>query len=564
MTLAVVLATGSAGLLARLTGASDRLLTAAAAPHVAQMHAGPMDQQEVDDWAAQRPEVEAAQTQVLLGVDNARLAFNGVSQESNVQQNSLVVPNTQRDLLLDLQGRAVTAVEPGTIWLPVMYHVENGLEPGDSVTITAEDFATTLTVAGFVRDAIMNTGIASSKRLAVSEWDLATVSAHTGSPEYLISFWLDDPATQLAPFKKAYLDAGLPSVGPMVDSATFNLFNMISEGVVAGVVILASVLLLAVGLLCLRLSFLAAIQNDQREIGVLTAIGVAPGGIRRLYLVKYGSLGAAACLLGLGGGLALAPLMSRSVVAYLGSASTIGAWLAPVVVSLALFGVILLFIFGLLRRVGRASAVEALRAGSVGRGRKSPLRLHRSPLPTGVAMGLMDLTRRPLMYLLLLFVFVVSAFIVVVPSSAATTVRAPEFPGTTDLTRLRRSEACWGLVRGRCVARIAIELTPSRVYVRLHNWLTVAMPSEQDSRLRLGVRGAIRVGANPGTQVLVDSVGPTPVDPLVVVVSPDLDVQGHPDEEVLRIWPADIEELLVAWDVEWTGFVDDQVVDRFV
>ena len=79
------------------------------------------------------------------------------------------------------------------------------------------------------------------------------------------------------------------------------------------------------------------------------------------------------------------------------------------------------------------------------------------------------------------------------------------------------------------------------------------MPSEQTSRLRLGVRGLIRVGANPGTQVLVDSVGPAPVDPLVVILSPDLDVQDHRHEQVLRIWPADIEELLVAWDVEWTG-----------
>lgn len=89
------------------------------------------------------------------------------------------------------------------------------------------------------------------------------------------------------------------------------------------------------------------------------------------------------------------------------------------------------------------------------------------------------------------------------------------------------------------------------------------MPSEQTSRLRLGVRGLIRVGANPGTQVLVDSVGPTPVDPLVVIVSPDLDVQGHPHEEVLRIWPADIDELLAAWHVDWTDFKDDQAADRF-
>lgn len=79
---------------------------------------------------------------------------------------------------------------------------------------------------------------------------------------------------------------------------------------------------------------------------------------------------------------------------------------------------------------------------------------------------------------------------------------------------------------------------------------------ERNARLRLGVRGEIRAGANPGTQLLVDSVGPTPVDPLVVIVSPDLDAPDHPDEQVLRVWPADIEELLAAWDVRWTDIND--------
>lgn len=98
----------------------------------------------------------------------------------------------------------------------------------------------------------------------------------------------------------------------------------------------------------------------------------------------------------------------------------------------------------------------------------------------------------------------------------------------------------------------------------LHGCLTAGMQRERESRLRMGVRGEIRVGANPGTQVLVDSVGRTPADPLVVIVSPDLNVQGHPDEEVLRIWPTDIEELLVGWDVEWTGINDDQAAARFI
>jgi putative ABC transport system permease protein len=67
------------------------------------------------------------------------------------------------------------------------------------------------------------------------------------------------------------------------------------------------VLLLVVGLLCLRFSFLTAAEQDYREIGVLKAIGVAPRDVARIYLTKYALLAGIATVLGLLGGLALTP-----------------------------------------------------------------------------------------------------------------------------------------------------------------------------------------------------------------------------------------------------------------
>lgn len=429
MMLSVVLATASTGLLARLAGSSDRLLERADAPHVVQMHAGPLEPEDVARWAAARPEVTAHGTHLLLGIDGADLSFDGVNQVGNVQQNSLVVPNLERDLLLDADNRPVTDVEPGTVWLPVYYEIEEDLQPGALVTVTGPDgFRHDLTVAGFVRDSIMNTAIASSKRLAVHPADLDLVAAHTGTPEHLISFWLEDPDTQIAGFRKAYQDDRLPSAGPMVDRATFTMFNMISEGIVAGVVILAALLLMLVGLLCLRLSFLTAVQQDRREIGVLAAIGVAPRGISRIYLAKYAAFGAVACSLGLLGGLALAPALSTGLNRYLGTGGGAALWLAPALTAVAVFALILVFVRLLLRRLNRISPVAALRATEPGgKAWTRGLKLHRMATPTNVSLGLIDLSRRWTMFVLLFFVFVVSVFIMVVPSSAALTVRSPQF-----------------------------------------------------------------------------------------------------------------------------------------
>jgi putative ABC transport system permease protein len=429
MMLSVVLATASAGTLVRLIGASSSLMARADAPHVAQMHAGEYDQQEVDRWAAERPEVVAHQTMLMLGIDGANLAFDGEPQTTSIQQNSLVVPNRERDLLLDLNDQPITAVAPGTIVLPVIYQVEEGLEVGDTVSITSSDgFAKDLTIGGFARDSIMNPAITSSKRLAVSPADLEEVRSHTGEVEHLVSFWLNDPAVETAAFEKAYLDSAMPKAGQLVDSATFQMLTMIGDGMVAAAVILVSLLLLVVGLLCLRFSFLTAAEQDYREIGVLKAIGVAPRDVRRIYLTKYSLLAAVASVLGLVGGLALIPVLTRNITRYMGTASSIWNWIVPVATAMLVFVVLVLFTLVLLRRFRRISAVTALRSGSTNQRRRGArLRLHRSRMPVHVRLGTMDVLGRWPVYLLLFFVFAVSAFIMIVPINSATTATAPGF-----------------------------------------------------------------------------------------------------------------------------------------
>jgi putative ABC transport system permease protein len=429
MMLSVVLATASAATLVRLIGASSSVMARADAPHVAQLHVGPYDQAALDRWVAGRPEVAHHQTMLLLGIDGAELAFDGVLQTTSIQQNSLVVPNTERDLLLDLEDQPIREVAPGTIVLPVYYEGTDGLAVGDTVRITAPDgFVAELTIAGFARDSIMNPAISSSKRLAVAPEDLERIQEHTGQVEQLIAFWLDDPGTQSAAFQKAYLDAGMPQAGQMVDSATFKILTMIGDGLVAGVVILVSMLLLVVAALCLRFSFLTAAEQDYREIGVLKAIGVAPRDVRRIYLTKYTLLAAAATALGLLGGWALTPLLTRNVSRFMGASPSVWNTVVPVAAAVSVLVTLVLFIAVLLRRFRRISAVEALRSGPTSQPRRARrLRLHRSRLPVHVRLGTMDVAARWPTYLLLFFVFAVSAFIVIVPVNSATTATAPDF-----------------------------------------------------------------------------------------------------------------------------------------
>ncbi len=476
MMLSVMLATGSAGTLVRLAGASSHLMSQAKAPHVAQLHAGAFDAERVKRWVAGQPEVAHHQAMLMLGIDGANLFFDGEPQTTNIQQNSLVVPNRERDLLLDMDNQPITQVDPGMIVLPVIYEVETGLEVGDPVRITAADgFAKEFTIAAFARDSIMNPAVTSSKRLAVSPLDMDEVRAHTGDVEHLVEFWLRDPGTQTARFERAYQDSDMPQAGQMVDSATFRTLTMIGDGLVAAVVVLVAFLLLVVGLLCLRFSFTTAAEQDYRELGVLKAIGVASRDVKRIYLVKYALLATVTSALGLLGGWALAPLLSRNITRYMGSTAGVASWVIPLLVAALMFAVLLLFVLVLLRQFNRISAVTALRAGATGRQSKAAgVRLHRSRMPVNFRLGTMDVVSRWPTYLLLFFVFAVSAFITIVPISSAATTRAPGFInymgiGPVDLrldlrhtdadSRTQFSEIVQRLRQDRDVASIAPMVT---------------------------------------------------------------------------------------------------------
>ena len=428
--LSVLLACAGTGLITRLVGSGDALIERADAPHLAQLHTGDVDVDEITEFAAERPEITAHQVTPLLGIDGAQLFFDGTIQSSSVQQNSLMVPAHERDLLLDLQDRPITDVEPGTVWLPLLYE-DSGLAVGSTVAVIAPDgFRRELVVAGFLRDSGMGPAIAGSKRLAVSAEDLAAVAEHTGTWEHLISFWVQDRSQDLTTVRGAYQEAGLPAAGPSVDRSAFMLFTVFAEGLVAALVLLAAGMVLVIGMLTLHLALRTALARDRREIAVMTAIGISARDVRTLHLLVYGSLAAVAGVLGLLGGIALERTLSSGLTRFLGETGGVRVVIVPALVAMLLVLGVLAMVAGLLRRLRRLGPLEVLRGtGSLGGGGARPgrLRLHRSPLPVGVSLGLISVLRRGGSAPLLVMVFAVCTMLVMVPTSIATTLSSPQF-----------------------------------------------------------------------------------------------------------------------------------------
>ncbi len=276
----------------------------------------------------------------------------------------------------------------------------------------------------------MNPSIVHSKRFLVHDADYAALREHFPETEYLVEFLLTD-AGQVDEFSKAYLSSGLPKKGPSVDRNLFRTLNALTDGIVAGVVIVLSLLLMVIAILCLRFTILATIEEDYREIGVMKAIGIGKRDINRIYRAKYVVMGALASLLGYLASLFLNPVLSANVMLYIGRAPKgLIEHAVPFVAASSIFLMVFVSCAVILRRLNRITAVEALRSGNVGESLKNLPMLHLKKskvLDVNVFLGFRDVFQRFRFFGLLCFVFFFCTFVIIVPIHFLTTIQSPTF-----------------------------------------------------------------------------------------------------------------------------------------
>ena len=429
--LSALLVASGTNLIIELSNSLNALFTRANTPHFVQMHAGPLDQAEIDSWAAANDMVTDQQTVEMITMDGSNL-YLGESQnpeENSIMDISFVIQNEGFDFLLDLDNDIIQ-LSPGEIAVPVYYSQQRDLAIGDEVRVNtgAEDMVFAITA--FSRDSQMNPAIVHSKRFLIHEQDYANLREYIDETEYLIEFLLVDDS-QISTFASAYQASDLPKTGPAVDQGLFRTLNALSDGLVAGVVILMSLLLIVIAVLCLRFTLLVTIEEDTREIGVMKAIGIARSDIKRIYLAKYVVMGAAAALLGYLTSLLLNQVLSANVLLYIGSPSkSVLQTALPLVAASSIFLIVTISCVVILRRFNRISAVEALRSGSVGESMRSipMLNLKRGRvLNINAYLGVRDVLQRSRLYGLLAFVFFFCAVIIIIPIHFLTTIQSPTF-----------------------------------------------------------------------------------------------------------------------------------------
>src|SRR5699024_8722239 len=128
----------------------------------------------------------------------------------------------------------------GELYVPIGYMKDGTAQVGDVAIIAGKEFK----VAGFLRDAQMNSPLASSKRFLVHEKDYRKLKPE-GTLEYLIEFQLYD-TSKTSEFETAYSDAGLEANGPTLTKSLFKIINGLSDGIMIAIILLVGILIVLI------------------------------------------------------------------------------------------------------------------------------------------------------------------------------------------------------------------------------------------------------------------------------------------------------------------------------
>lgn len=421
--IASLLVSLAAILIVNLSGSIDTMMLQAKTPHFLQMHNGSVDTGRLERFASQDERVSDFQILEFVNIESDQLVLGGTSLANSTQDNGIVTQSESFDYLLDLNGEVIRP-NTGDLYVPIAYMKDASARVGDTALIAGHE----MTVRGFLRDSQMNSTLSSSKRSLVSGDDFAVIR-DKGTSEWLIEFRLKDQST-LGAFESSYSAAGLESNGPTITYPLFRIINAISDGLVIMVILLVSLLVVCVSLLCVRLTLLTKLEEDYREIGVMKAIGIRLGDIKKLYIAKYVAIALVGSALGYTLSLLLQGILLENIHLYMGKSNNAG--LAPI---LAVAGVIVivmaiyLYVWLVLNRLRRVAPAQAIRQGFTGGAKPGAqwMRLSGSRLSVPLFLGLKDALSGVRLHNTLAIVFTLAVLLVLLPYSLHQAISSRDF-----------------------------------------------------------------------------------------------------------------------------------------
>lgn len=418
------------------SGSMENIFSIAKPPHFLQMHTGDLDQEKIKQFADNTDYVSESEIVEMVNVDGANIWYQkegskAVSMAENMLDNGFVKQTKHFDYLLDLDNQIVE-LRDGEIGVPINYMQKYDLAIGDTIAITKGDFSKTYRISSFLRDAQMASSMASSVRFLLSEHDFMELKEKVGELEYLIEFRLTDSGLS-GDFQKDYEDSGMPANGQGITYPLIKLVNMLASGLLAGAMMLVSVVLILIAACNLRFTVLAVLEEEIREIGAMKAIGICNKEIQEMYLKKYRILATIGCMIGFVIGIITNRLFTKNIRLMFGEQSFgIKEFLILILSVLFVYWFILHLCKKILKQINKITVIQALVNGETGTRRKKNDKCFFSlekycKNHMNLYLSIRNLVQKAKSWLLIVVVFFLAVNVMLVPMNLIHTFQDKKF-----------------------------------------------------------------------------------------------------------------------------------------
>ena len=428
--LASTLAASSTNLMYSTTTAVDSFISKSKVADLnATIASTPKNDKMIEEWANSVPVIDTHYSEGQIGVSSNNIIVPDGSK--SISANAFISLSTlPRDVnLIFGQNNESFTLQDGEIGLPINIKNTTGIKLGDQLTIEVEGISKIFTVKEFFKDALMGSDLMGVKRLMISQNDYDEIKQRVPE-ETEIRLWsfVKNTKENESDISTEFSNSNILSIFD-IDKTLVELTFM-TDRIMSAILFIVSLFLIFIAFLTLRFTIISTIQDDYKEIGVMKAIGFTNASVRRLYLTKYFGLSVIGGAIGLGISLPLTRMMSLRVSEYIivpvGNTSMIISFLSTITIVV----ITLLFCSMCMRKINKASPIDAIRQGYNGERFKASrkISLHKSRvLPSSLFLAISDVLNQLKGYTTLILTFILSTVIIIIPINLANTIITPKF-----------------------------------------------------------------------------------------------------------------------------------------
>lgn len=322
--------------------------------------------------------------------------------------------------IFDKNNEEITHISDGEIYVAyfLFQSAENNFFEGGTIRISQDGVEKEFTIKGYVKDALFGSTMTGVTRFLVSEND-----AKLFSGEGAVVCSSVDVYTKAVDYLDKFNALGINTIMSVDYSMVQMLYIM--DVLMAAILLVVSVCLILISMVILRFVIHFTIAEEFREIGVMKAIGMKNGAIRRLYITKYFAI----AVTGTAAGLALSFPFSRIMLSGISKKIIISGgdhFLINIGAAILAGAVVVLFSYLCTRNIRRFSPIDAIRSGETGERfkKKGILHLAKSRIPTVPFMAANDILSGIRSYLSMIIIFILGTLLVIIPVNTINTLRS--------------------------------------------------------------------------------------------------------------------------------------------